>query len=175
MAMRVLWLPSLVALVFATGCIDDVNTEEDVPAEKGATQPETSGKVIAASEACSRLVAAETAARDDLNCDSSPGPECPERLRLFGSLVCSEIDEGSVDACVDAIGAYRSCGEFDSRPCVVTVIESTCKNPMEAGVPVPEAGSDASLVPEGGVAEGGAPTPDAAPPDATAPADAATD
>jgi hypothetical protein len=157
------------ALALATGgCVEDVRTEGDVPANRGATQPSTNGRIMTAEEACSRLVEAEADARDRLNCAKSPLPGCPERLRLAGSLVCSQVDEGSVDECVSAISEYRICSELDSRPCVVTVVRDTCVNPFEAGVTPPpptDSGSrpDGSL--DGGHPEGSvAPPPEAGPP-----------
>jgi hypothetical protein len=154
-------------LVLATSCVDEVKTEPDVPAAPGATQPEGNGKSVSASEACDQLEAAESKARSDLDCDPSPSPACPGRLRLAGSFVCAEVDQGSVEACVSAIADYSTCGEFDSRPCVVTVLSSTCKNPTEAGPP-PEPPNDGGMVSEGGgegeggvtVPEGGVTVPD---------------
>jgi hypothetical protein len=164
-------------LVTATGCVDDIKKEADVPAEPGATQPKATGSLISASDACQKLDAAEKSVRSDLGCDSSAQPSCPDRLKLVGSLVCGQVDEGSVNACVDAMKDYRACGEFDSRPCIVTVSRSSCENPtvkppdsVDSGTPdssvsgdggiVDEAGSEGS---EGGVVpDGGAPS-DAAP------------
>jgi hypothetical protein len=142
-------------LAFVTGgCVDDVRVEGVVPAAHGATQPSTNGQVITPEEACSRLTEAEDDARRQLRCPGGAFPGCPERLRLAGSLVCSEIDEGSVDECVKAISEYRSCTDLDSQHCVVTVVRSTCVNPYEAGA-APPPPPDASQPGEGGPAEGG--------------------
>lgn len=159
--------------------MEDIRTEGDVPANPGAIQPATSGASLSLDEACERLANAEKDARRRLECDPSSLPGCPERLRLAGSLVCTEVDEGSVDGCVEAIEGYRFCSDFDARPCVVTVVADTCKNPFEGGVvPPPEGGPpDGSL--EGGQPEGSVPppseggAPDAAPDSGPVSSDAA--
>jgi hypothetical protein len=161
-------LAASAALALATSCVDDVKTEADVPAEPGAIQPEGSGRSVSAVEACDQLEAAEKKVRSELDCDPSPSPDCPGRLRLAGSFVCAEVDEGSVEACVSAMNDYRACGEFDSRPCIVTVVSNTCRNPTEAGpppVPPTEAGLEGGMTEggeggSGGVQEGGTVVPD---------------
>jgi hypothetical protein len=165
------------ALSLATGgCVEDIRTEGDVPANHGATQPSTNGQTITAEEACSRLLDAEADARDRLDCARSPLPGCPERLRLAGSLVCSEVDEGSVEECVSAISDYRVCSELDSRPCVVTVVRSTCVNPFEAGV-TPPPPTEGGTVPPDSSLEGGQPQPEGSvpPPEGGGPPDPVPD
>lgn len=165
----------IVPFAFVAGCVEDIRTEGEVKAPPGATQPEGNGVSISAEDACERLREAENDARREMRCEASPLPGCPERLRLAGSLVCAEVDEGSVDACVEVYSGYRFCEDLDARPCIVTVIRSTCENPYEAGAPPPDSGPppDGSL--DGGQPEGSVPplgeagTPDAAPPEAGPP------
>jgi hypothetical protein len=152
--------PLLVALV-AAGCVDDIRTEGEVPAVHGATQPPTNGQSISADEACTRLEDAENDARKDLDCEPGGFPACPERLRLAGSLVCSEVDEGSVDECVQAMKDITTCEELASQPCVVTVVRNTCVNPYEAGVAPPP--GEAGPPPDGSV-DGGSPDSSVPPP-----------
>jgi hypothetical protein len=178
------------------GCVKDPEIEDETVPPVGVEQPAPGGATIGAAEACSQLVDAEMATRAQLGCDESPvSPTCPDRLFLAGSQPCDEYDEASVAACVKAVKAYRHCADFDTNPCVVTVVESSCRAPKlpEAGV-VREAGTEAGVVrdgavpvpdgqapgdgqapaaPEGGRGDGGSSVPtDAAPDGAPSPVDA---
>lgn len=143
-----------VALALAAGCVSSPTIEDEVPPSVGAVQPPSSGgATLGADEACQKLVAAERATRDKLGCDDSAVDlSCPGHVLLVGATPCDEYDEGTVQACVDAIGGYAACSDFAAKPCVVTVDRASCHAPTTTEDAGAEAGRpDSSVaVPDGG-------------------------
>jgi hypothetical protein len=165
-------LPKLLAVGLScagiSACVTDPSVENDVPARRGAYQPgATGGSSLAAKDACDQVVSAEKSARDKLSCAAkTPAPACPSYLSVAGAMPCDSYEESTVTACVAAIGAYTSCDDFDTKPCIVTAV--TCHPP--AGVPEAGTGNDA------GRADSGSPdaTPTATTPDSSVVVDAAS-
>ena len=126
--------------VLLTACVEDPKVENDAPAQPGALEPKGGGNTVALAGACSRLTDAKEAARAKLECDA-PGtePSCSGALAVAGALPCDEYDEESVAACVTEIGQYAACSDFDTKPCVVAAIVTSCHPPQheEAGTHAP--------------------------------------
>jgi hypothetical protein len=126
------------------GCVQDPQVENETVPPVGIEQPGPGSSTIGADSACTELVDAETAARAKLGCpDSVVSLACPDHLFLAGSQPCDEYDEASVEACVQALGAYGHCSDFDRKPCVVTVIATSCHAPRVAEGGAVDAAADA--------------------------------
>lgn len=156
---------ALVPLV--VGCVSEPDENGViVPPAAGLVQPEAgaSGPTVSAAAACAALATALGAARTRLGCMAAavPVPDCSAGtgyLAIAGSMPCDEYDEGSVNACVAAYGAFAACTDFDTTPCVVTAVPSSCHAPAVTtdsghpdaaendGGPVvpPDASTDASV------------------------------
>lgn len=116
-------------------CVSDHAVENDVRASPGLVQPDgSSGASVTADVACEKIAKARAAAADKLGCDA-PSDVCPSYLFVGGSIPCGEFVGGSIDACVAWIGAYERCSDFGAKPCVVTPVGSSCREPQ-----VPEGG-----------------------------------
>ncbi|HEX7669472.1 MAG TPA: hypothetical protein VF395_07815 [Polyangiaceae bacterium] len=154
------------AIFVAPACVSDPSVEDDVPARSGAHQPAASGDdPVPAAAACERVLVAEKAARDSLDCKPrTPAPTCPIYLSIAGTRPCDSYEGSTVSVCEAEIAKYTTCSDFDTRPCVVTAVASTCHAPA-----VPEAGPRG----DAGKAEGG--LPDGSVPDATVDASAGAD
>lgn len=128
---RAAWLELGLGFWLAAGCVSDPVVEDDVPAPEGAVQPEsTSSRVVSAIEACDTLMAAEDETRQRLACALPDArPDCPAYLRVAGALPCDDVREDTVEACVAIVGGYTACSDFDTRPCIVTVEEASCREP----------------------------------------------
>lgn len=127
------------ALLVAEGCVSDHTVEDTVTPSIGATQPDGgSSGPVGAPAACDRIKSARSAARAKLGCDA-PKDECPNLLLLAGSIPCDDFTGGSIAACEAAIGAYGKCSDFDTKPCVVTPVSTSCHAPA-----APEAGAHPS-------------------------------
>lgn len=159
--------------VAITACVSDPKVEDYAPPSAGAHQPSGDGvATLSVAEACTRLVNAETTTRQKLACTASPSPQCPAHLAVAGALPCGLYDASTVTACVSEIGKYAACSDFDTKPCIVTAVVSSCHAPPRA-----EAGTDATVpTREGGPPDAttGKPDSGASPPDATK-SDAASD
>src|SRR5689334_18596221 len=126
------------ALPGVSACVSDPPVEDTVPSQPGLTQPDgAAGAALTAAVACEKLKTARKGAADKLGCDA-PADQCPNFLFLGGSVPCDQYAEGSVNACVAAIGDYRACSDFSDKPCAVSAVRSSCKKPVppEAGKPV---------------------------------------
>ncbi len=120
---------SAVALLVVEGCVSDHALEDDVEPSVGVIQPEGgSSEPVAASAACERIESARSGAAAKLGCDT-PEDSCPALLLLAGSIPCDDFTGGSIAACEAAIGAYRKCSDFDTKPCVVTPVSTSCHAP----------------------------------------------
>ena len=136
----------LVASFVVVACVSSPTEGATVPAGRGIGQPDAGdGGTLSAGAACSALVAARAAARARLSCPSEPEADCSGSaayVSIAGARPCDAYDAHSVDACVAAYGAYRTCTDFDVHPCVVTAVASSCHAPRDGG-PV-ASGLDAS-------------------------------
>lgn len=142
--LRAFWLGAF-ALVAAVSCTSVNDSEADVPAQPGAVQPETNGKLVTEASACSQLTAAEAKARSALKCDSVKR-SCPDYIRPAAGG-CFEYDQGSINACSKLFDGFASCDDFDAHPCLVSAAPASgCAN-GEGG-----AGGAAGGVGEGGSA-----------------------
>jgi hypothetical protein len=163
-------MPGLLKL-FAVGlscaaipaCVSDPSVENDVPARSGAHQPGVTGQgTLPAVEACNQLVQAEQAGREKLRCKApADKPLCPLHLAVAGALPCDSYEQSTVSACVAEIGQYAACDDFDTKPCIVTAVASSCHAPVarEAG---PGGNPDAAPRADGGPPDA-APTADGGP------------
>jgi len=142
------------ALFAAPACVSDPRVEDDVPARSGAHQPAASGDdPVPAAAACERVLAAEKAARDSLDCmPRTPAPTCPTYLRIAGAQPCDSYEGSTVSVCEAEIANYASCADFDTKPCIVTAVASTCHAAAvpEAG-PRGDAGKTEDGLPDGSV------------------------
>lgn len=135
--------------VATTACVSDPKVEDYAPPSAGAHQPSGDGvATLSATEACTQLVSAETASRAKLACTASPSEQCPAHLAVAGALPCGLYDASTVAACVSEIGKYAACSDFDTKPCIVTAVVSSCHAPPRA-----EGGTDATVP----TREGGSP------------------
>jgi hypothetical protein len=123
-AARAVCLVSL-ALLAAASCTSAKDTEDYVPSQPGAVQPEANGKLIDEATACSTLSKAESSARSMLGCDAAKRT-CPDYIRPAGGADCLfEYDQGTVNACAKQLDTFTSCDDFDLHPCLVTA-KSNC-------------------------------------------------
>ena len=128
---RTLSLSALVLAAFAS-CSKVKDTQDYVPSQRGAVQPDAGGKNLTEADACEQLVAAESAARKDLGC-SAVTRTCPGWIRPAGGG-CFEYSQASVEGCTDLYASFNGCEEFDLHPCLVSAV-SQC----EVEVPEPPA------------------------------------
>jgi hypothetical protein len=157
---RSAWLlgASLLLLGLGGSCSESDETEDFIPPRVGAEQPASGGDSLSEEEACERLRDAEEAARTDLQCHDLERPECPFYVRPAGTG-CWEYSEDSVAACVDKIGDYDDCADFEQTPCILTATPSESRCPTLGG-----AGAGGSDTGGGGTpGSGGAPEPGGAP------------
>lgn len=117
---------ALVALVAAASCTSAKDTEDYVPSQPGAVQPEPTknGKFEDEATACSALTKAESSARSMLGCDAAKRT-CPDYIRPAGGADCFVYDEGTVTECAKEFGMFTSCDDFDVHPCLV-IAKSQC-------------------------------------------------
>ncbi|HEY5374700.1 MAG TPA: hypothetical protein VIK01_13530, partial [Polyangiaceae bacterium] len=115
---------ALLALVAAASCTSAKDTEDYVPSQPGAVQPDTNGKLIDEATACTELSNAESSARSTLGCAAAKHT-CPDYIRPVGGADCFKYDEGSVKGCATKFDSFMSCDDFDRHPCVVTA-KSEC-------------------------------------------------
>jgi hypothetical protein len=150
--------PAALAVSLAAGCVTDPTVEDQTVSSTGVQQPGgDGGATIDAAAACGQLVAADKAARARLGCEDPKVPlACPDYVRLVGAMSCSRYLQGSVTACVTAMAAYQACGDFDTRPCVATVVRESCRVSIQV-----DSGSEASVPGDSGA------RPDAAEADAS--------
>jgi len=111
-------------------------------------EPPGNGAPMGESEACQAIIGAEDAKRSALACGPVTRPPCPTYLQK-GNPVCSQYDQGTVQACVAYIGAHASCDALTKKKCVVKVLAGSAPN----GCPVVDAGGDAAEDAAGDAAE----------------------
>lgn len=118
-------------LAVAASCSNPKDDEDFVPSETGAEQPKAGGAQLAEAVACDSLKAADSAARKALSCPANKAV-CPASIRPAGvGDDCFSYSKASVDACVEAIGKYEACEDFESHPCLVTAVPKQCAGSVE--------------------------------------------
>jgi hypothetical protein len=115
---------ALVALAAAVSCTSAKDTEDFVPSQPGAVQPDSNGNLIDEATACSDLTKAESNARSMLGCAAAKHT-CPDYIRPVGGADCFKYDQGSVNGCVAKFAAFTDCDDFDQHPCIVTAIATS--------------------------------------------------
>ena len=120
-----------VALVVAASCTSQKDTQDYVPSQRGAVQPDAGGKLVAETPACDALTGAEAKARKDLGCPAL-AHACPEYIRPAGGADCFQYDQASLDGCVDLFSSFISCEDFTLHPCIVSAV-SKCDSAGEVG------------------------------------------
>lgn len=132
---------SFLAAASAVACASkDDGGADDVDAGNGTGiepyQPNGNGERMSEADACDRMTGALDGRASDLGCIVTH-PPCPQYLRQSTSGACYDYDEGTIASCVDFIGKYQSCDDFQKRPCIVTYFaDSVCEES--------DAGADAS-------------------------------
>src|SRR5690606_14702069 len=129
---RLIWTTGFLALAALAACAskdDDAEpSKNDNDSGVVPYQPQGNGKHTSEAEACQRMVEALDDRASDLGCVITY-PPCPQYLRQSTGGTCYEYDEGSIDSCVDFIGKYQSCDDFQRRPCIVTYFDdSVCED-----------------------------------------------
>jgi D-serine deaminase-like pyridoxal phosphate-dependent protein len=142
---RVRWLAVGVALAFGVGCVSDPKVEINVQPARGITEPasDAGASLIGAAAACDALVTAAGDANRRLGCSTSSAPfTCPQYTYLAGAQACTEYRAGTVAACVAAMAKYKACSDFDTKPCVSTVVATSCAVPAKVSA---DAGKDSTV------------------------------
>jgi len=146
------------SLVAAASCSKQKDTQDYVPSQRGAVQPDAGGKRVDEATACEALATAEASARKDLSCPAA-ARSCPESIRPAGGADCFQYEQASIDGCVDLFSTFTTCEDFVLHPCLLSAV-SQCdslgggeggaggapatETPSEAGsagVPASEAGA----------------------------------
>jgi hypothetical protein len=145
----------LVPFCLAAACSGD-ETADPVSAPPGIVQPEGNGVAIDEATACQRIRGVAERRSGGLGCDAIELLPCPAFIRPPGGGECLVYDEGTVVACETVIDSHRDCSDFDTSPCIVTVLDEPGPGCAEGG-----AGgvAGASGVPVGGGAGGIAGSP----------------
>ena len=134
---RVLRSLSLVALALAAvaSCSKVEDTQDYIPSQRGAVQPDAGGDLLSEADACDQLASAESSARKALGCGTSL-LECPGSIRPAGGAACFQYSEASVEGCAALYDTFVSCEEFAQHPCLISAVAVGCDAP-----PVGEAGA----------------------------------
>jgi hypothetical protein len=159
-ARRLRWLSlSGLALGLALSCSKANDTQDYVPSQRGAVQPDAGGAQISEDAACAELEQAEADARADLGCAALEAV-CPSYIRPAGSTGCFAYSQTSVDGCKALYQSFTGCEEFDLHPCLITAIpDSGCGTPVPGeggaggapGVPVDPGAAGDTAAGAGGV------------------------
>jgi hypothetical protein len=124
---------AVLGLAAAASCTSAKDTEGYVPSQPGAVQPDATknGKTEDEATACSALTKAESSARSMLGCDAAKRT-CPDYIRPAGGADCFVYDQGSVTECVQQLGMFTDCADFDLHPCLV-IAKSQCSSESGEG------------------------------------------
>jgi len=147
---------SVLALAASVSCSTTKDTEDFVPSQRGAVQPDGGGPLLSEAAACGQLKAAESGARQALGC-AAVTRECPSYIRPAGAA-CFQYQQASIDGCADLFDSFQSCEDFALHPCLVTAV-SLCDepNPGEGGA----GGAPGGSAEAGSSGTSGAPADDA--------------
>jgi len=116
-----LGLAALAALAVGSGCTKSEDTENYVPSERGAVQPDAGGALINELSACTELRALEADARLALRC-AAVVRECPAFIRPAGGEACFEYSQASIDGCEALYASFTSCDDFVLHPCLISAV-----------------------------------------------------
>jgi len=124
---------ALLGLAAVASCTSAKDTEDYVPSQPGAVQPEPTknGKFEDEATACLAITKAESGARSMLGCDAAKRT-CPDYIRPAGGAACFVYDEGSVTECAKDFGMFTGCDDFDLHPCLV-IAKSQCSTDTGEG------------------------------------------
>lgn len=136
---------SALALLVVLSCSKANDTQDYVPSQRGAVQPDAGGAAITEDAACAQLKKAEADARAELGCDALKAV-CPSYIRPAGSTGCFAYSQASVNGCKALYQSFNGCEDFELHPCLITAIPDA-----ECGAPAPGEGGagGASGVPAG--------------------------
>ncbi|HKO51264.1 MAG TPA: hypothetical protein VJV79_26325, partial [Polyangiaceae bacterium] len=143
-------------------CTKSKDTEEYLPSERGAVQPDAGGPLISEGSACDELSAAEADARKAQGC-GAVARQCPEFIRPAGGEACFEYSQASVKGCSALYDSFTSCDEFTRHPCLISAV-SNCDGAGAGGAggaasgdagAAGEAGSVGSVVSAGNAGSAG--------------------
>ncbi len=109
------------ALVAAASCTKQKDTQDYVPSQRGAVQPDAGGTLVDEATACAALTSAESSARKDLHCPAA-AHTCPEYVRPAGGADCFQYEQASLDGCVDLFSSFTTCEDFALHPCLLSAV-----------------------------------------------------
>jgi hypothetical protein len=147
---------AVAALVLGPACTKSKDTEQYLPSERGAVQPDAGGALLSEQSACSELTTAEAAARKALGCEAVVR-KCPGFIRPAGSEACFEYSQLSVKGCTQLYDSFTSCDEFAKHPCLISAV-SNCDGAGEGGAggaASGDAGASGEVGSAGSAGEGG--------------------
>jgi hypothetical protein len=121
-----------VALVVAASCSKQKDTQDYVPSQRGAIQPDAGGALVDEATACQTLTTAEANARKDLSCPAV-ARTCPDYIRPAGGADCFQYEQVSLDGCVDLFGSFTTCEDFARHPCLISAVSKCDSAGGEAG------------------------------------------
>ncbi len=121
-----------VALVVAASCSKQKDTQDYVPSQRGAIQPDAGGQLRDEVTACETLTTAEASARKDLGCPAV-ARSCPDYIRPAGGADCFQYEQASLDGCVELFRSFTSCEDFALHPCLVSAVSKCDSVGGEAG------------------------------------------
>jgi hypothetical protein len=114
-------LAVLGALALGSACTESEDTQDYVPSERGAVQPDAGGALLDEATACSMLESAEAKARAALGC-AAAARECPGFIRPAGAEACFEYSRTSVTGCATLYDSFASCDDFERHPCLISAV-----------------------------------------------------
>ncbi|HEY3252808.1 MAG TPA: hypothetical protein VGJ91_02635 [Polyangiaceae bacterium] len=146
-------LVALAVLALGSACTKSKDTEDFVPSDRGAVQPDGAGALLSEASACTELKAAEAAARAALGC-AAVTRECPGFIRPAGGEACFEYSQASLKGCESLYDSFSSCDDFALHPCLISAL-SKCAAGAAGGAPgAAGSSSDAGAAGEGGAGGG---------------------
>ncbi len=135
-----------------TACEEEKKLEEPFDARRGLSQlGDAEPPFLDEDEACERMSEALNDRQESLGCDEVQIAACPALIRPAGSLACVQYSESSVDECVEVIGSYKTCRDFNRKGCyAIAVVDEKVEGcvlpgPADAGANLD---SDAGELPE---------------------------
>lgn len=133
---RLIWTTGLLAMTALAACVSTDDGDSDAKPDTGngiePYQPEGNGQRTSEADACQRMIDALDERASDLGC-SITRPGCPHYLRQSTGGACYEYDEGTIASCVEFIGKYQACEDFQRRPCIVTYFADSSCDEADAG------------------------------------------
>ena len=135
------------ALAVVISCSKAKDTQDFVPSQRGAVQPDAGGPQVSEADACTQLKKAESSARAALSCDPVTR-ECPDYIRPAGGADCFEYSQASITGCQKLYESFTSCSDFDAHLCLIAAV-SNCDAPPDDGEAGAGGAAGAPSTPEG--------------------------